>query len=167
MNIRLVFLADHPEHLTLLAEWHHEAFASLNPNASVAQRVAKLKSRLGRGTIPTTVIALMEATLVGSASLVEHDMAGREDLSPWIASVYVRPEYRRQGIGSQLMQQLESIAKELGIGRLYLFTPDMQPFYETIGWSWNRLIIEAGQRLSWRRICVICVNLRTICREST
>lgn len=134
MNLRLEFLADHPEHLQQLAVWHHEAFARLNPNASVEQRVEYLKSRMGRRSVPTTVIALLEETLIGSASLVEHDMPGREDLSPWVAAVYVRPDYRRQGVGTRLMRHLEALAKDLGIERLYLFTPDMRPFYETLGW---------------------------------
>jgi predicted N-acetyltransferase YhbS len=160
MNIRLAFLADYPEQLPLLAQWHHEAFASLNPNASVEQRVEKLKSRLGRGPIPTTVIALMEETRVGSGSLVEYDMVGRENLSPWIASVYVRPKYHRQGIGSQLMQHLESMARELGTGRLYLFTPDMKPFYETIGW----VVLEQAEYRG-RKAIIMAKNLRH-CRQS-
>ena len=134
MNLRLAFLADYPEHVQQLAVWHHEAFAGLNPNASVAQRVEYLKSRMGRRSVPTTVIALLEDTLVGSASLVEHDMPGRQDLSPWVASVYVRQGYRRQAIGTRLMQHVEAIARSLGFERLYLFTPDMRPFYETLGW---------------------------------
>ena len=134
MNLRFKFLADHPKYVQQPATWHHDAFARLNPNASVAQRVEYLNSRMGRRSVPTTVIALLEEILIGSASLVEHDMPGREDLSPWIASVYVRPEYRRKGVGTRLMQHVEAIARDLGIERLYLFTPDMRPFYETLGW---------------------------------
>ena len=135
MDLRLEFLADYPEHLPQLARWHHEAFARLNPNASVEGRIEKLRSLMGRRAVPTTVVALDDHTLVGSASLVEHDMPGREDLSPWIAAVYVRRAYRRQGVGTLLVRHLESIARDLGIGRLYLFTPDMKPFYETLGWA--------------------------------
>ena len=96
---------------------------------------------MGRASIPTTVIALVNDEMVGSACLVESDMPSRRDLSPWVGSVYVRPEYRRHGIGTQLMQYIENIARKLGIERLYLFTPNMSPFYETIGW----VVLEYAQ----------------------
>lgn len=135
MKVELGFLADYPEYVQQLAVWHHEAFARLNPSASIEQRVEKLRSRMGRRGVPTTVVALLDGALVGSASLVEQDMDGREEFSPWIASVYVRPELRRRGVGTQLMRHVEAIARDLGIDCLYLFTPNMWPFYETLGWA--------------------------------
>jgi len=135
MELRIEYLADYPEHISVLAEWHHEQFAAFNPQESVEQRISKLKSRSRRREIPTTVVALLGDTLVGSASLLEHDMESRQDLSPWIASVYVHPDYRRRGIGTRLVQYLEGEAKRLDVEWLYLFTPDMRPFYEAIGWS--------------------------------
>jgi len=135
MELRIEYLADYPEHILVLAEWHHEQFAAFNPQESVEQRISKLKSRSRRRGIPTTVVALLGDTLVGSASLLKHDMDSRQDLSPWIASVYVHPDYRRRGIGTRLVQHLEGEAKRLGVERLYLFTPDMRPFYEASGWS--------------------------------
>ena len=145
MNVQLEFLADHPEYLQRLATWHHEAFATLNPDASVEQRVEWLTSRMGRRAVPTTVVAAVDNVLVGSASLVEHDLPGREDLSPWIAAVYVRPEVRRQGVGTRLVQQVETIARELSFARLYLFTPDMRPFYETLGWVVREKAVYRGR----------------------
>jgi len=146
MNLRFEFLVDHPEQLPQVATWHHEAFARRNPNASVEKRLQKLMSRPGRRSVPTTVIALVDDTLVGSASLVQYDMVGREDLSPWIASVYVRPEWRRQGIGTRLMQRVESIAWDLGISRLSLFTPDVKSFHETLGWVVLEETVYRGRR---------------------
>jgi len=135
MELRIEYLADHPEHLPLLAAWHHEHFSAYNPDASLEGRIHKLESRSRKGTIPTTVVALLAGKLVGSASLVEHDMESRQGLSPWISTVYVHPDYRRRGIGTRLVRHLEEEAKRLGFERLYLFTPDMRSFYETFGWT--------------------------------
>lgn len=76
-------------------------------------------------------------------------MSGREDLSPWVAAVYVRPAYRRQGVGTKLMRHLESIARDVGVCRLYLFTPDMTPFYETLGWTVLEEAEFRGRPTSW------------------
>jgi N-acetylglutamate synthase-like GNAT family acetyltransferase len=135
MELRIEYLADHPEHLPRLAVWHHEYFSVYNPVASLEGRIRKLESRSRKGAIPTTVVALLADKLVGSASLIEHDMESRQDLSPWISTVYVHPDYRRRGIGTRLVKHLEGVAERLGFERLYLFTPDMRPFYETFGWS--------------------------------
>ena len=57
------------------------------------------------------------------------------ELSPWLAAVYVLPEFRRQGIGSQLVRAIEETGKRLLLERLYLFTPDREAFYARLGWS--------------------------------
>jgi N-acetylglutamate synthase-like GNAT family acetyltransferase len=135
MELRIEYLADHLELLSTLAQWHHEFFSAYNPGASLEGRIRKLESGSLKGSIPTTVVALLADKLVGSASLVERDMESRQGLSPWISTVYVHPDYRRRGIGARLVRYLEGDAKRLGFERLYLFTPDMRPFYETFGWT--------------------------------
>ena len=49
-------------------------------------------------SVPLTVVASIEGVPVGSASLLEEDMETHADLSPWLASVFVLPTSRRQGI---------------------------------------------------------------------
>jgi N-acetylglutamate synthase-like GNAT family acetyltransferase len=49
--------------------------------------------------------------------------------------VYVLPEFRGQGIGSQLVRAIEDVATRLQLERLYLFTPDREDFYARLGWS--------------------------------
>ncbi len=69
------------------------------------------------------------------ASIFVQDMSTRPDLTPWLAGVFVAPDQRGKGIGSALVQAIEAKALELGISRLYLFTPDKQHFYARLGWS--------------------------------
>ncbi len=57
------------------------------------------------------------------------------DLTPWLAAVYVLPEFRRRGIGGQLVRAIEAAAIRLQLERLYLFTPDQEAFYARLGWS--------------------------------
>jgi N-acetylglutamate synthase-like GNAT family acetyltransferase len=51
-----------------------------------------------------------------------------------MASVYVTPERRRQGIGSALVVRIAEEARAMGIERLYLYTPDKEAFYKRLGW---------------------------------
>jgi len=54
----------------------------------------------------------------------------------FVSSVYTVPEYRRQGISSQLMTRLMDSARAQGIHRLILWASDMgRPLYESLGFT--------------------------------
>lgn len=133
--LTITYLADHPQHVPTLAAWHHAQWGHLNPNKTQEIRCDQLLGQLGRGMIPTTFIAVDGPRVLGSASLVEQDMSIRPHLTPWLASVYVDSTCRGQQIGSQLVERVAQEARDLGIGRLYLFTPDRQSFYARLGWQ--------------------------------
>ena len=44
-----------------------------------------------------------------------------EDDVVWLESIYVRPEYRKKGVGRMLFEKAEAIAKEYGNDTLYLY----------------------------------------------
>jgi GNAT superfamily N-acetyltransferase len=134
MDYRIEYLADHLSCVPTLARWHHAQWSYLDTNVPVEQRAAAL-SRHGKERVPMTVIALSGETLLGSASLIVHDMDTRIHLSPWLASVYVAPEYRGHGVGSALVRRIAQEAADQGFHDLYLFTPDKEPFYARLGWT--------------------------------
>ena len=53
----------------------------------------------------------------------------------WLGSVYVLPEYRSQGIGTELVQYAASEARRLGVQDLYLYTRHREKFYTRLGWK--------------------------------
>jgi len=128
-------LADHPEHVSVLARWHHAEWGDLIPESSLEQRVEKLRAEMNRDGIPMAFLALRGSTPVGSASLRLFDMHGRTDLSPWLGGVFVAREHRRKGTGSRLVQVVVDKAAELGIESLYLFTLDKEAYYRGLGWE--------------------------------
>lgn len=131
----IAYLADCPEHLPVVATWIFDTWGHLIPGLTWDLVAAKLHGRLNRDAIPLTLVALQAGLPVGTASLIPDDMSTRPELGPWLASVYVAPEHRRQGIGSQLVGAAEGIARRLGVSPLYLFTPDRERFYARLGWS--------------------------------
>lgn len=137
-------LGDHPGAIPQLAQWHHEEWSTLNPSGTVRQRIKALSRHLPRGRIPATYVAVLDGAVVGSASLIERDMASYIEFSPWLAGVYVAPAYRRRGIGSALVRRVAGEAAGFGVSTLYLFTPDREDFYRRLGW-------EVLERTTYRR----------------
>jgi predicted N-acetyltransferase YhbS len=135
MTVRIESLADHPEALPQLAAWHHAEWGFLHPGGTVAEVEAELRGHLDPGRIPVTFVALIGDEVVGSASLIAHDLPERPDLGPWLASLYVAPEHRRQGIGAALAARVVEEAVRLGIQMLYLFTFDQENYYARLGWQ--------------------------------
>ncbi len=154
MNPRLEYLADCSEALETLASWHHAQWGHMNPQRTLADRVAKFQTHLQRESIPTTIVAWDQQTLLGSASLVECDLQRRSDLSPWLASVYVAPECRGHGVGNAVVERIEDEARSLGVATLYLFTTDREAFYTRRGWQ-----TFATDQLGEHRIVLMSLEL--------
>jgi N-acetylglutamate synthase-like GNAT family acetyltransferase len=84
---------------------------------------------------PRVLIAEQGGVVIGTASILAGDMETRPELDPWLGCVYVRPEWRGQGIGAQLTKRVEMLAESLGIRTLHLFTSDRAGMYRKLGWS--------------------------------
>jgi len=93
---------------------------------------------------------------VGSVSLVERDLPGYDHWSPWLASLFVRPDCRHRGIGKLLVRHAEAKAQALGMDVLYLFTPGQHDFYAALNWSVVSQAVAADQPVT-----IMARNLRT------
>ena len=134
--MEIVNLKEHAEFIPTLAAWHYEQWSYLYTDDSVEKRIAALKDELESDGIPETFVAFSGNTPFGSASLIPHDMETRMELSPWLASVFVAPEFRDGRIGSALVRHVVKEAGRLGYRTIYLFTTDDRlAFYSRLGWS--------------------------------
>jgi GNAT superfamily N-acetyltransferase len=137
MNLRIDPAADHLDLVPLVAGWHWKHGGKQDPNGSLESWVEGLLTRTNRDRVPATYFAFDEGELVGSATLVEHDLPDRSDLQhlrPWLAGVYVIPAARGRGVGSELVVYAETRARSFGVERLYLYTREASAFYERLGW---------------------------------
>jgi hypothetical protein len=146
--IRLEWLADHPALVEQLAHWHHAEWQHLLPGWTVEQARADLARQARGPVIPSTIVALAGDRLLGSASLLERDIPGTEEWAPWLASVYVTPEWRGQGIGWRLVDRVMQEARELGVAVLHLFTAGAEGWYGPRGWRVIRRLTHAGLNAS-------------------
>ena len=131
----IVDLTTVPHHLPTLAAWHQAEWAYLNPGQTLPMRIAKMQAYLEEGLIPTTFVFELQGKLAGSAAIIACDMDTRPQWTPWLASVFVAPQFRRQGIGGQLARHVMAQAAAAGHAQLHLFTPDRAAFYERLGWQ--------------------------------
>jgi len=135
LDIEIACLADHADFIPTLARWHYEQWNYLSPGDSVERRIQVLSQHRCPSQIPTTLVAIYRGRVIGSASLVLHDMSGYRGFSPWLACVYVDPPCRGRGVGSSLVRHAVDKARALGIETLYLYTPDLERFYARMGWT--------------------------------
>lgn len=83
---------------------------------------------------PQTLIAFYNDKPAGTVSLWTADHPYRQDLSPWLACLFVLPKYRGQGIGQALQAALLKTAKQAGFKKIYLMT-ELKDYYEKAGWK--------------------------------
>jgi N-acetylglutamate synthase-like GNAT family acetyltransferase len=132
--MKIEYLADYPDAVPVLAEWQHREWGHLRAGDTVEKRTARLKGYSNRDRIPLTVVALEGSEVLGSASLVLHDMETRMELTPWMAGVFVGEPYRRKGIGAELVRRIMVEAGKLEVPLLYLYTVHSEKFYAALGW---------------------------------
>ena len=62
-SVEISHLADYPELIDTLAEWHHEEWGSMIPGATLEKRVEKLRTETNRDELPIALVAHMERRL--------------------------------------------------------------------------------------------------------
>ena len=85
---------------------------------------------------PQTLVALRNNQPVGVVSLWNADYPYRQDLSPWLSTLFVVKKYRGLGIGQLLQLALLKDAKKSGFKKIYLMT-ELENYYEKTGWKFQ------------------------------
>ena len=134
MQIEIKYLADHPELTHLLATWFDDEWGKNNPSLTMELIERRVRKRLNRDKIPLCMVALTKSKPIATATLKIREMEIYPQFEYWLGNVYVLPEYRNQGAGSQITEATIEKAKLLGVKNLYLYTQDREHFYQRLGW---------------------------------
>lgn len=132
----------HPGHLERVARWIHAAFWTRS-GQGVETVIGLLENARDPDRIPLSLLARVGDEPAGTVNLVACDSRERHDLTPWLAALYVSPEYRRRGIGAALVRALMAEAARLGSGEIYLET-DIPDFYARLGAAKHQPLAEGG-----------------------
>src|SRR5438045_9134209 len=119
MTIALKQLSECPEHLDSVGRWIYEEWWSKRCDSPEVV-VNWLRSHTKLDSVPYSVIALAEGEPVGSCCVIENDCIHRPQYAPWVAAVYLMPEFRRRGIASMILREAASLAARAGV--ICLFT---------------------------------------------
>ncbi|HBK56364.1 MAG TPA: GNAT family N-acetyltransferase [Xanthomonadales bacterium] len=147
-------LAERPQHVPVLAEWHHREWHRLYQDWTLAVATAELLDHARRRTLPTTLVLETSAgDLLGSVSVVVEDAPELADYgTPWLASLYVHPDARMCGHGARLVAAAVALARRERVERLHLFTPGQAAFYARLGWQARAQVQLGGQRVDLMEI---------------
>lgn len=136
MDIRPYKNTDFDEVIELWRIVFPNAPAHNNPASDIESKL-KIQSEM-------FFVAVSEDKLIGTA------MSGYDGHRGWVYYVAVHPEYRRRGIGSALMREVERALTEVGCPKLNLQiragNAQVQSFYESLGYGIEERI-SMGKRL--------------------
>lgn len=134
--MKVIYLKDNIKYLKEVTNWLYSQWGYHDPESNQKDWYNRIKNDLfNEDLLPVRFLGLIDKKPVGTASLVKNDMNTHQDLSPWLADVYVKTEDRNKGYGSILVKQVIKEAKALKYKKIYLFTPDKRSFYKNLGWQ--------------------------------
>lgn len=153
MKIKLHYLADKPELIPICAAWAFSAWGKYNPAVTTQNRIESFQKHCNKKSAPLTIIAMDGNKAIGMASLRENDGI-RQDLSPWLGSLYVHEDSRNQGLGEQLIREVNRKAAELGFKEIYLLTYEesLPNWYGSLGWQEIGKDVLAGNPVTVMKI---------------
>ncbi len=146
-------LANWPGFIPELAALLHQEWADLYQAAGIdqAQLQQVLTERTAVDTLPITLVLVKDEELVGAGSIKLTEPGTKEGLSPWLAGIYVKPQYRGLGLGRGIVLALEAKAQQLGVETLYLSADSAVDFYLSLGWQ----VLERLESLGVRDVALM------------
>jgi predicted GNAT family acetyltransferase len=132
--INIVSLSDRPEFSMLVARWGWEAWGRKS-GRSFDTDLARTKALAAEAGFEKTFVLLESGAPVAMASLVREDLEDRPDLTPWLAGVYVEPEFRGRGYAVMVVREVETAAAAESVKTLWLYTRTAQGLYRKLGWE--------------------------------
>ncbi len=134
----IILLKEVPEYASILAFWSFREWY-MNRSLDFNLIIRAYEDRIDDSKLPIAWVAVEDRIPVGMVTLKENDLWARKDLNPWLASLYVLPEYRKRRIGKLLIEKVIEKASLLNITRLYLFADAHNDFlcnyYNKTGWN--------------------------------
>lgn len=134
----------------LAARWRYDAFFADGGDTFESSRAALLDFLRRQGGYEVGLLAECDGQPAGLCLFVraEADPNPRPDLTPWLAALYVVPDFRRRGIGAALVKATEDHARKVGTATLHLYTSEAERFYAGLGWQTRQRFIQNGDRFA-------------------
>lgn len=133
-KLKILNLADAPEYVDEVSYWLWEEWGEAG-GYSLDELIYRTKHCMAKTGVPQTLIALYDGQPAGVVSLWMNDLKTRQDIYPWMATLYVKNEYRNLKIGQKLqIASIEAAKNTTDYPYLYLIT-EHDNYYEKTGWE--------------------------------
>jgi GNAT superfamily N-acetyltransferase len=133
-SIQTLALRPGAPEIALCARWRIEAFGEVLER-SLDEEIASLEALAADPADWAILLATCDGAAAGTCLLVPKELEPCHPVSPWLAGLYVVPEYRHRGIGKWLVRAIEEQARERGHPRLFLYTDDeTKAYYQSLAW---------------------------------
>ncbi len=134
--ITIDYLKHHSDSIPELAKIWHEVLGQIwIPDIPISRVEENLRNHLNTEQLPLTLVANREHKPVGMCSLRINDGILPE-LTPWLGSLVVSPNYQKQGIARMLIDKIKEKARHMDFKKLYLFAfdPTIPEYYSRFSW---------------------------------
>jgi GNAT superfamily N-acetyltransferase len=148
MDLRIAYLADHPEVLPRLRAWFEAEWPSWYGPGGPGDAGADLCAYASRDGLPLGIVAFEGEELLGIMALKPDSPAIHPALGPWASAGFVRPDARGRGVGAALLRALEDVARGLGHARIYSGTTTSATLLERAGWRYLEHVDVHGERVA-------------------
>jgi len=130
-------LFEKPEFVDACAAWSFAEWDCHAKGRTLAEIIKRFQKNAqnSKDVFQTWICVDTDNKVCGMASLEEKDHPDFTHLSPWLASVFVHPEMRGNGIVHKLCEAVEKGAKSSGFEKIYLFTHTGEEIYAKRGWT--------------------------------
>jgi GNAT superfamily N-acetyltransferase len=117
------FLADHLHVLEKLADLLCAEWPEWYGDCGKGNAQTDLVEASGKEELPVALVALGSAGELCGGLIIRAETFGvSPEIGPWLSAGVVRPEFRRQGIGSALVNRAAEHARYLGYSSIYAAT---------------------------------------------
>ena len=131
------FLSKRPQYKTEVARIIFERFHLDERRKGTFKETVKFFSQSGITGYPITMIALKGGKCVGTVSIYRNDLPERPAYQPWLAALYVLPDFRGQGVADRLVRDMLNHLSGLGYETIYAKTQTQSryDYYMQKGWE--------------------------------
>ncbi|MET3896177.1 GNAT superfamily N-acetyltransferase [Devosia sp. UYZn731] len=135
MTLDIVNLRDARQFFPEVADRIWRAWSEPNgePLAEVEQELSEV---VAATDFPFTLVAVSDGVFAGTVTAIASDLDERPELTPWVAALWVDPEFRRAGLAKALVERAVSTMFGQGHPQVYLYAiPSLRAFYLGLGWT--------------------------------
>ena len=144
---KVVFLADHPEVISILVQWALAWAPEYYGGRTVEDIAGDFQRESQKTGIPIRLVAFLDGELAGMVCLREMALQGHPEYSPVLGGLYVPASMRNRGVATALVRAVMDLAKEEGYQCVYTSTATAKGIMERLGWQPVQTVREEQREL--------------------